>query len=376
MKPKVYHITAQSRSFAYESGLMGKFEKFLDKFDLKRFIPENELVPLKMHLGNNGAFKTIRPQFVKKVVDAVKRVPAKPFVTDSVRVPGYEYLEIAKDAGYTHLTLDAPVIMADGIFGNDSIKVYAGEILGEMSVASALHDARSMVVLTHVKGHIQAVLGGAIKNISMGGISSAPRGGDWHQGRGKMHFLMGEIMQWDESKCTLCLDCMNVCPIGAITFPDNEYTVDKGKCWRCGRCARVCPVEAIEVPVSHEVFMKAVAEGANAILKTFEPDRIVYINFLLEMQPECDCMPLADPPIAQDQGILISHDPVAIDTATLDILSKVHPLPDSRASDLILKEGWDILSLLHKKDGRLQIAEAEKLGLGSSQYELEIVDER
>ena len=373
MKSKVYQITAQSKSFSYESGLMGKFEKFLEKFDLKRFIPENELIPLKMHLGNNGAFKTIRPQFVKKVVDAVKRIPAKPFVTDSVRVPGYEYLEIAKDAGYTHLTLDAPVIMADGIFGNDSVKVYAGETLGEMSVASAIHDAKSMVVLTHVKGHIQAVLGGAIKNISMGGISSAPRGGDWRQGRGKMHFLMGEIMQWDETKCTLCLDCMNVCPVGSITFPDNVYTVDKGKCWRCGRCARVCPVEAIEVPVSHELFMKAVAEGANAVLKTFEPNRIVYINFLLEMQPECDCMPLADPPIAQDQGILISHDPVAIDTATLDILSKVNPLPDSRASGLSLKEGWDILSLLHKKDGRLQIAEAEKLGLGNSEYELEVV---
>ncbi len=373
MKSKVYQITAQSKSFAYESGLMGKFEKLLKEFDLKRFIPENELVPLKMHLGNNGAFKTIRPQFVKKVVDAVKRIPAKPFVTDSVRVPGYEYLEIAKDAGYTHLTLDAPVIMADGIFGNDSIKVYAGEVLGEMSVASALHDAKSMVVLTHVKGHIQAVLGGAIKNISMGGISAAPRFGDWHQGRGKMHFLMGEIMQWDETKCTLCLDCMNVCPVEAITFPNDVYTVDKVKCWRCGRCARVCPVDAIEVPVSHEIFMKAVAEGANAILKTFEPNRIVYINFLLEMQPECDCMPLADPPIAQDQGILISNDPVAIDSATLDILSRVSPLPDSRASGLILKDGWDILSLLHKKDGRQQIAEAEKLGLGNSEYELEIM---
>jgi hypothetical protein len=373
MKSKVYQITAQSKSFAYESGLMGKFEKLLDEFDLKRFIPENELIPLKMHLGNKGAFKTIRPQFVKKVVDAVKRIPAKPFVTDSVRIPGYEYLEIAKDAGYTHLTLDAPVIMADGIFGNDSIKVYAGETLGEMSVASALHDAKSMVVLTHVKGHIQAVLGGAIKNISMGGISAAPRCGDWHQGRGKMHFLMGEIMQWDETKCTLCLDCMNVCPVGAITFPEDVYAVDKDKCWRCGRCARVCPVEAIEVPVSHEIFMKAVAEGASAILKTFEPDRVVYINFLLEMQPECDCMPLADPPIAQDQGILISNDPVAIDSATLDILSRVSPLPDSRASGIILKDGWDILSLLHKKDGRLQIAEAEKLGLGNSEYELEIV---
>ena len=373
MKPKVYHIKAQSISFAYESGLMGKFERFLEGFDLKRYIPADELVPVKMHLGNNGAFRTIRPQFVKKVVDAVKRVPAKPFVTDSVRVPGYEYLEVARDAGYTHLTLGAPVLMADGIFGNDSIKVHAGEILGEMSVASAIHDARAMVVLTHVKGHIQAVLGGAIKNVSMGGITAAPRGGDWHQGRGKMHFLMGEIMQWDEKKCVLCMDCMNVCPVGCITFPDDVYTVNKDKCWRCGRCARVCPADAIAVPVSHELFMKAVAEGANAVLKTFDPDRVIYISFLLEMQPECDCMPLADPPVAQDQGILVSHDPVAIDAATLDILSRVSPLPDSRAEGLKLREGWDIMSLLHRKDARLQIAEAEKLGLGSSSYELEVI---
>jgi len=373
MTSKVYHITAQSKSFAYESGLMGKFENFLERFEWDKYIPQDELIPVKMHLGNNGAFKTIRPQFVKKVVDAVKKVPAKPFVTDSVRVPGYDYLEIARDAGYTHLTLGAPVIMADGIFGNDSIKVYAGETLGEMSIASALYDAKAMVVLTHVKGHIQAVLGGAIKNISMGGISAAPRGGDWHHGRGKMHFLMGEIMHWDEAKCTLCMDCMNVCPISAITFPEEIYTVDAEKCWRCGRCARVCPAEAISVPVSHETFMKAVAEGAHAVLQTFDRGRVVYINFLLEMQPECDCMPLADPPIAQDQGILISDDPVAIDTATLDILTKVSPLPDSRAAGLTLKEGWDILSLLHKKDGRLQLLQAEKLGLGSTRYELEVV---
>ena len=370
MKPKVYQISPLSRTFAYESGLMGKFENFLKDFDFSSFIPKDDVVPLKMHLGNQGAFRTIRPQFVKLVVDAVKRVPAKPFVTDSVRVPGYEYLEVAKDAGYTHLTLNAPVVLADGIFGHDSIKVHAGDLLGEMSVASAIHDAKSMVVLTHVKGHIQAVLGGALKNISMGGVSQAPRGGDWHQGRGKMHFLMGDLMQWDETKCILCLDCMNVCPAECLTFPDDTYTVNKEKCWRCGRCARVCPVEAISVPVTHELFMRAVAEGAKAVLSTFEPHRIVYVNFLLEMQPECDCMPLADPPVAQDQGILISDDPVAIDTATLDILSRVKPLPDSRASDIAPKEGWDVFSLLHKKDGRLQIKEAEAMGLGTSDYEL------
>jgi len=370
MKSKVYFINPHSRTFAYEAGLEGKFENFLKGFDLSAYIARDEVVPVKMHLGNRGAFRTIRPQFVKLVVDAVKNIPAQPFVTDSVRVPGYEYLEIAKNAGYTHLTLGAPVVLADGIYGNDSFKVKAGELLGEVSVASAIHDARSMVVLTHVKGHIQAVLGGAIKNLSMGGVSFAPRNDTWQHGRGKMHFLMGDIMEWDETKCTLCHDCMNICPMECITFPDDKYTVDKENCWRCGRCARVCQVEALAVPITHEIFMKALAEGAKAVLDTFKKHRILYVNFMLEMQPECDCMPMADPPVAQDQGILISDDPVAIDAATLDILSRVTPLPDSRASDIQMKEGWDIFSLLHKKDGKLQIKEAEKLGLGSSDYEL------
>lgn len=370
MKAKVYFINPHSRTFSYESGLEGKFENFLKGFDLSAYIARDEVVPIKMHLGNRGAFRTIRPQFVKLVVDAVKSIPAQPFVTDSVRVPGYEYLEIAKNAGYTHLTLGAPVVLADGIYGNDSFKVKAGELLGEVSIASAIHDAPSMMVLTHVKGHIQAVLGGAIKNLSMGGVSFAPRNDTWQHGRGRMHFLIGDIMEWDESKCTLCYDCMNVCPMECITFPDDKYTVDNANCWRCGRCARVCPVEAIAVPITHEIFMKALVEGAKAVVDTFEKRRILYINFLLEMQPECDCMPMADPPVAQDQGILISDDPVAIDAATLDILSRVKPLPDSRAADITMKDGWDIFSLLHKKDGKLQIKEAEQLGLGSSDYEL------
>lgn len=372
-RPKVYQLLADSKSFSYEAGLMGKFESFLKGFDLRAHIPKNATVPLKMHLGNRGAFRTIRPQFVRAVVQAVRRVPARPFVTDSARIPALEYLDVAAEAGYSHFTLGAPVVIADGVFGNDSIKVYAGKILGEMAVASAIHDAKTMVVLTHVKGHIQAVLGGAIKNISMGGVSGAPRDGDWQQGRGKMHFLMGDLMEWDSSKCTRCYDCMRVCPTSCITFPKDVYTVAEKKCWRCGRCARICPAEAIAVPTTHEQFMRAVAEGAQAVLSTFEPKRVLYVSFLLDMQPECDCMPLADPAVAQDQGILISDDPVAVDSATLDILSKTPPLPGSRAADLKLRDGWDLFSLLHKKDGRLMLREAEALGLGSCDYDLEVV---
>jgi len=72
-------------------------------------------------------------------------------------------LEVANRGGYNHLSLGAPVVIADGIYGNDSIMVEAGELLGKVAIASAIYDAKSMIVLTHVKGHIQAVFGGAIK---------------------------------------------------------------------------------------------------------------------------------------------------------------------------------------------------------------------
>jgi hypothetical protein len=373
MQSKVYHILPRAKRYKYESGLLGKFEYFLKNFTLEKYIAKKDIIPLKIHLGNDGAFRTIRPQFVQKVVERVKKIPAKPFVTDSVRIAGYDYLEVANKGGYNHLSLGAPIVIADGIYGNDSIMVEAGDLLGKVAVASAIYDAKSMIVLSHVKGHIQAVFGGAIKNISMGGVSAQPRNSSWKEGRGKMHFLHGDIMKWNKEKCILCFDCAKICPAECITFIDKVYTVDKKKCFRCGRCARVCPEGAIEVPITHENFMKAVAEGAKAVLSTFDKEKILYINFLIEMQPECDCMPIADTPVVQDQGILISDDPVAIDAATLDLVTNINPLPGSLAENIDIEKNVDIFSLLHGKNGKIQLIEAEKMGLGSLSYTIEKV---
>ena len=348
---------------------------FLKNFSLEKHITKKEVIPLKIHLGNDGAFRTIRPQFVQKVVERVKKIPAKPFITDSVRIAGYDYLEVANKGGYNHLSLGAPIVIADGIYGNDSIMVEAGDLLGKVAVASAIYDAKSMIVLSHVKGHIQAVLGGAIKNISMGGVSAQPRNSSWKEGRGKMHFLHGDMMKWNKEKCILCFDCARVCPAECIAFIDKVYTVDKKKCFRCGRCARVCPEGAIEVPVTHENFMTAVAEGAKAVLSTFGKGKILYINFLIEMQPECDCMPIADTPVVQDQGILISDDPVAIDAATLDLVTNITPLPGSLGENISIEGDKDIFSLIHGKNGKTQLIEAEKMGLGSLNYTIEKVGE-
>jgi uncharacterized Fe-S center protein len=273
--------------------------------------------------------------------------------------------------GYNTQTLGVPIIIADGIFGFDSIKVKAGKMLKEIAIPSAIYDASAMMVLTHVKGHIDSSLGGAIKNLGMGCVSALPRSCHWKEGgRGKMHFLMWDMMEWDAKLCTFCGICVNNCPMDAITIKAKVFEVDDKKCVRCGRCVKVCPEGALKIPFSAENFQKGMAESVKAVLSTFKPGKVLYINFILDVQPECDCMLVTDTPVIQDQGILVSDDVVAIDQATMDIIQKAAPLPQSKAERIELGKFEDILSAIHQKDAKIQIKAAEKLGLGSRKYKL------
>jgi uncharacterized Fe-S center protein len=371
MPSKVYFINARVDRFDYSRSVEGKLERILKKIDLKKYFPEDELVPVKMHLGNPGAHHTIRPNFVRLVVDRLKKIKAKPFVTDSVRLKAYEYLDAANRRGYNAMSLDAPVIIADGIFGSDSVKVRAGKILKELSIPSAIYDATSMMVLSHVKGHIDTGLAGAIKNLAMGCVTAVPRGCGWKEGgRGKMHFQMDEVMTWHGDLCTFCGICVRTCPMDAISIKRKSFVVDDKKCWRCGRCVRVCPEKALTVPLSVKKFSVSLADAAKTVLSTFKKGRVFYINFLFDIQPECDCMAVSDTPVVQDQGILLSDDIVAIDQASLDLIAKAEALPQSKAAELKRKRQADILGALHEKDSKVQIKAAEKMGLGERDYRL------
>jgi len=50
--------------------------------------------------------------------------------------------------------------------------------------------------------------------------------------------------------------------------------------------------------------------------------RIGYINFLLNITPDCDRAAWSDAPIVPDIGFLSSTDPVAIDQASYDLVNK------------------------------------------------------
>lgn len=366
----VYFAPARVKKWKYSESLPGKLERLLKEIDLARYFEKEEWVAIKTHFGSDGAHRIVRPVFLRKVVEALRSIGAKPFITDTVRIKGLDYLEVANQNGINHLSCGAPVVLADGLYGNDNIMVRAGEILGEIAVASVIYDVPAMVVCSHFKGHINAGFGGAIKNLAMGGVSGSHRHCGWKCGRGAMHTIGEGMLVWDKEKCALCLQCEEICPLDCIEFKEGEFTYNDERCWRCGRCTRVCPEGALVLPGDDELFMRSLAEAAMAVLSTFKPGKVLYINFLTEIQPECDCMPAAEVPVVQDQGILISDDIVAIEQASLDLITGKTPLPESLAEEMGIKKGDDILMALHNKPYILQIDEAERLGLGTRRYRL------
>lgn len=366
----VYFAPARVKKWKYSESLPGKLERLLKEIDLARYFEKEEWVAIKTHFGSEGAHRIVRPVFLRKVVEALRSIGAKPFITDTVRIKGLDYLEVANQNGINHLSCGAPVVLADGLYGNDNIMVRAGEILGEIAVASVIYDVPAMVVCSHFKGHINAGFGGAIKNLAMGGVSGSHRHCGWKCGRGAMHTIGEGMLVWDKEKCALCLQCEEICPLDCIEFKEGEFTYNDERCWRCGRCTRVCPEGALVLPGDDELFMRSLAEAAMAVLSTFKPGKVLYINFLTEIQPECDCMPAAEVPVVQDQGILISDDIVAIEQASLDLITGKTPLPESLAEEMGIKKGDDILMALHNKPYILQIDEAERLGLGTRRYRL------
>lgn len=49
----------------------------------------------------------------------------------------------------------------------------------------------------------------------------------------------------DESKCTGCGSCVEVCPVGAIELVDGKAHTRQEDCIECGACQAECENEAI-----------------------------------------------------------------------------------------------------------------------------------
>ena len=107
-----------------------------------------------------------------------------------------------------------------------------------------------------------------------------------------------------------------------------------------------------------DAFLEAMADAASSVVEFFK-GQIVYINVMKNMSVDCDCCATAKDPCIGDIGVLVSLDPVAIDKACVDL---VYACDDPGKEHLIKR--------IESRNGIHTIEMAEKLGLGSSEYEL------
>lgn len=110
------------------------------------------------------------------------------------------------------------------------------------------------------------------------------------------------------------------------------------------------------------LFLESMADAASSVVRYFDGN-MVFINVLCNMSVDCDCCAVAEDPCLKDIGILASLDPVAIDEASIDMVRK---------SDDPGREHF--MERVNSRNGLHTIDEAEKLGIGSKEYELVDID--
>jgi uncharacterized Fe-S center protein len=101
-----------------------------------------------------------------------------------------------------------------------------------------------------------------------------------------------------------------------------------------------------------------------------------------QVSPNCDCHNENDAAVVPDIGIFCGFDPVAVDKACIDAVNKAPGIETSMLSEREkdgVKDGVldaaDHFTRIHPTtDWRMQISHAEKIGLGTGNYELITVD--
>jgi len=265
-------------------------------------------VPIKLHMGEPGNNCYISPSVTKLIVNKLKGLGAEPFLFDTVvnysspRAKVDSYKKVAYRHGFGENEVGCKVVI-----GEEGVEV--SEDGYNFEVAREIYESTHLVVLTHVKGHIQAGFGGAIKNLGMGGVTKRMKR--------KIHDM--SIPRILVENCDLCGTCAEACPFHAITV-DSEWRRDSVACLGCGKCVSVCPNEAL----SYEVMdlQKALALAAKACVRG---KRVIYISALMKIASNCDCDPNSGPIICPDIGYLATSELAAVDRASLDLVDEVKP---------------------------------------------------
>ncbi|MCH5229481.1 MAG: DUF362 domain-containing protein [Muribaculaceae bacterium] len=264
-------------------------------------------VAVKISTGESAESYNLSPDLIKELVQKVNGT----LVESNTAYAGNRntteaHLKAAEERGYTAI---APVDIMDAE-GDLKIPVNDTTWIKYDIVGSHLPNYDFMINLAHFKGHQMGGFGGVLKNSSIGVASTA--------GKTYIHSA-GRTEDWEHF----------------WEYTDNQ-----------------------------DGFIESMASAAQGVHNYFkQPGKdIVYIDVMNNMSIDCDCNGHPTAPGLKDMGIMASTDPVALDKAALDMVFNHESVEGDDAQPMI-----DRIKELH---GTHIIDHAEKIGLGTTKYEL------
>jgi len=262
-------------------------------------------VAIKLHSGEDGNQNYLRPDFMKKLVDKLNATVVECNTAyDGMRTNNEDHRKLLSKHGWDKY-YNVDLMDEDG---DIELSIPNGKVLKKNYVGTHIKNYDSMLVLSHFKGHPMGGFGGALKQLSIGCAS--------RRGKAYIH--------------------------GAGTTEDADYV------WS-------------HLP-EQDKFLESMADAASSVHNLFKGN-IVYINVMKNMSVDCDCCAVAEDPCMKDMGILASTDPVAIDSACIDIARN--------SNDPGVEHFFERVDSRH---GTHTIDAANDLGFGSKLYELINID--
>lgn len=364
-KAKVYFTNMRTVSMG--DNLLQKLQKLMLKAGIRDIDFSRKFVAIKLHFGEPGNLAYLRPNYARAVADLVRELGGKPFLTDcntlyvGQRKNALDHLGAAYENGFSPFSTGCHVIIGDGLKGTDEalVPVPGGEYVKEARIGQVVMDADVVISLNHFKGHEMAGFGGALKNIGMGCGSRA--------GKMEMHSAGKPFVQ--QEPCIGCGKCTKICAHSAITVENKKASIDHNKCVGCGRCIGVCPTDAImaELNEANDIMNYKVAEYAAAVLHG-RPH--FHISLAIDVSPYCDCHAENDTAIVPDVGMFASFDPVALDVACADAVNAQPVLKGSLLEEHSHEHKDYFTAIGPTTNWRAAVEHAEKIGLGTQEYEL------
>lgn len=296
----VHNVVAESEPIVY-------FTRDISPAGLQRAYKALDWTPkgkvgVKMSTGESSKSNYLRPELIKDLIGEIDGTIVECNTAyGGNRSDSESHWAAIRERGFLDV---APVDIMDEE-GSMTLPVDGGNVLNENYVGTHFANYPSYVVLSHFKGHAMAGFGGAIKNISIGFASSM--GKKWIHSGGKSKESM-----WGGEQ---------------------------------------------------NAFLESMADAAKAVTNYVGRDNMVYINVLNRISIDCDCDGDPAEPDIHDIGILVSRDPVAIDQAGIDMVSKA----DGNES---------LMRRIAEKNGLHTLEAAEKIGVGSRKYKLVDLDKK